>query len=48
MLDAFLIGDLVVLVGGSVLAAVALGRRLLWARTAVAVTAGGAGYRQDP
>lgn len=44
VLDAFLVGDLVVFVGGSALAALALVRRWPWARTAVAVTAGGAAY----
>src|SRR5687768_5064215 len=43
-LDAFLFADLVALVAGSAIAAVGVGGGHPWARTAVALTAGGAGY----
>ena len=44
VLDAFLVADLVVFVGGSLVTAVALARRSASAGLAAAVTAGGAAY----
>jgi hypothetical protein len=44
VLDAFALPDLVVLVGGSVLAAVAVTRRAAWAPAAIAGVAGAATY----
>lgn len=44
VLNAFLLGDLVVLLGGSLLGAAGVRRDQAWAFAAVAVTTGAAGY----
>lgn len=44
VLDAFLVADLVVLVGGSAMAAIGLARRRSWAPPATAAVSGGAAY----
>lgn len=44
VLDAYLLADLVVLAGGSAVAATAVARRLPWARVATTVAAAGAAY----